>query len=603
MRLIFIFIFSCVGFAQSPYKGYWQQKVDYVMDIRMNVETYRYDGTQQLRYTNHSPDTLSKVFYHLYFNAFQPGSEMDVRSRTIKDPDSRVGDRISKLLADEVGFLHVNGLMQDGKVVAYTEEETILVVELASPLLPGDSTVLDMVFEGQVPVQIRRSGRNNKEGVDLSMTQWYPKMVEYDKDGWHPNPYIGREFHGVWGNFDVSITIDRDYVIGGTGYLQNPEEIGHGYAKRDKKTKTKTLTWRFVAPMVHDFAWAADSDFIHDMILGPNDVELHFFYLNNPDIQDNWKKLQTDTAKMLSFFNENIGEYPYKQYSVIQGGDGGMEYPMCTLITGEREYSSLFGVTAHELAHSWFHHLLATNEAKYAWMDEGFTSFYDVLCEAAVLGKENPYSSFYERYIQLVQSGVEEPLTTHADRFQYNFAYGVGSYSKGALFLAQLEYIMGTDKLMKTIKRYYDEFKFSHPTPNDFKRIAEKVSGMQLEWYLNDWVRTTNTIDYGVQKVEKKGEKTAVVLERIGNMPMPVEVYIEMNDDSFDYYYIPLRMLRGEKEFANQTVTTIDDWAWAIPTYTFEIDNDLNDIKYILINPNGLVADVNPKNDVYYKAE
>ena len=603
MRLIFIFIFSYLAFAQSPYKGYWQQEVDYVMDIRINVETYRYDGTQQLRYTNHSPDTLSRVFYHLYFNAFQPGSEMDVRSRTIEDPDSRVGDRISKLLEDEVGFLHVNDLMQDGNAVAYAEEETILVVELASPLLPGDSTVLDMVFEGQVPVQIRRSGRNNKEGVDLSMTQWYPKMVEYDKDGWHPNPYIGREFHGVWGDFDVSITIDRDYVIGGTGYLQNPEEIGHGYAKKNKKTKAKTLTWRFVAPMVHDFAWAADPDFIHDMILGPNDVELHFFYLNNPDIQDNWKKLQTDTAKMLSFFNENIGEYPYKQYSVIQGGDGGMEYPMCTLITGEREYSSLFGVTAHELAHSWFHHLLGTNEAKYAWMDEGFTSFYDILCEASVLGTENPYSNFYDRYFQLVQSGVEEPLTTHADRFKYNFAYGVGSYSKGALFLTQLEYIMGADKLMKTIKRYYDEFKFSHPTPNDFKRIAEKVSGMQLEWYLNDWVRTTNTIDYGVQKVEKKGEKTAVVLERIGNMPMPVEVYIEMNDDSFDYYYIPLRMLRGEKEFVKQTMTRIDDWAWAIPTYTFEIDNDLNDIKYILINPNGLVADVNPKNDVYYKAD
>ena len=228
--------------SPKPYRGYWQQEVDYVMDIRMDVKTYRYDGIQQLRYTNHSPDTLSKVFYHLYFNAFQPDSEMDVRSRTIKDPDSRVGDRISKKLsADEIGFLHVNDLVQDGKAVAYAEEETILVVELATPLLPGDSTVFNMVFEGQVPVQIRRSGRNNKEGVDLSMTQWYPKMVEYDKDGWHPNFYIGREFHGVWGDFDVSITIDRDYVIGGTGYLQNPKEIGHGYAKKDKKTTAKTL--------------------------------------------------------------------------------------------------------------------------------------------------------------------------------------------------------------------------------------------------------------------------------------------------------------------------------------------------------------------------
>ena len=275
-----ILLLCAFSFAQSPYVGYWQQEVDYVMDIRMDVETFRYSGTQQLTYTNHSPDTLSQVFYHLYFNAFQPGSDMDIRSRTIKDPDPRVGDRISKLNDDEIGFLHVSDLEQDGLAVAYEEEETILVVELATPLLPGNSTVLDMVFEGQVPVQVRRSGRNNKEGVDLSMTQWYPKLVEYDKDGWHPNPYVGREFHGVWGDFDVSITIDRNYVIGGTGYLLNPEEVGHGYAEKTKKSKSETLTWRFVAPMVHDFAWAADPDFIHDMILGPNDVELHFFYLS-----------------------------------------------------------------------------------------------------------------------------------------------------------------------------------------------------------------------------------------------------------------------------------------------------------------------------------
>ena len=598
-----LLLFCAFSLAQAPYEGYWQQEVDYVMDIQMNVKTFQYNGTQQLTYTNRSPDTLSKVFYHLYFNAFQPGSEMDVRSRTIKDPDDRVGDRISKLSADEVGFLHVNTLTQDGVAVTYAEEETILVVELATPLMPGESTVFEMAFVGQVPVQIRRSGRNNEEGVDLSMTQWYPKMVEYDKDGWHPNPYIGREFHGVWGNFDVSITIDKEYVIGGTGYLQNPEEIGHGYAKKTKKTKGKYLTWLFFAPMVHDFAWAADPDFIHDKLLGPNGVELHFLYLDNPEIQENWKRLQADTAKMLLFFNENIGEYPYKQYSVLQGGDGGMEYPMCTLITGEREYKSLFGVTAHELAHSWFHHLLGTNEAKYAWMDEGFTSFYDMLCEAYILGTENPFAVFYERYFQLVRSGVEEPLTTHADRFSYNLGYRYGSYSKGAVFLSQLGYIIGFKALAKTIKRYFQVFKFSHPTPNDFKRIAEKVSGMQLEWYLNDWIRTTNTIDYGIQSVVAEDQKTVVALERIGNMPMPVEISVEKTDGSVAYYYIPLRMLRGEKTFVNQNVLPLDDWAWAMPTYRFEIDRPIDQIQSIRLNPAGLVADVNPMNDVYFKAE
>jgi aminopeptidase N len=473
-------------------------------------------------------------------------------------------------------------------------------VDLAEPLLPQSSTVLEMEFEGQVPVQIRRSGRNNKEGVDLSMTQWYPKLAEYDHEGWHPNPYIGREFHGVWGSFDVSITIDKEYVVGGTGYLQNADALGHGYTDKEIDHQTPTLTWRFVAPRVHDFAWAADPDYVHDVVAGPNDVELHFFYLDKPELVENWKKLQGDTIKMMEFFNKNIGDYPYKQYSVLQGGDGGMEYPMCALITGERKYKSLFGVTAHELAHSWFHHLLATNESKHAWMDEGFTSFYDQLAEYAILGgEESLLSGTYNNYFRLVASGLEEPLTTHADRFQHNFAYGVSSYSKGAIFLNQLGYIMGYENLFSTIKRYYNEFKFTHPTPNDFKRVAEKVSGMQLEWYLNDWTQTSKTIDYGVEEVISVGNKTEVVLTRVGQMPMPVEVVVELTNGTQKMYYIPLEMMRGEKSFDEKGVTVLSDWRWVDPSYVFTIDERKGKIKSVRLNDDGLVADVDISNDVF----
>lgn len=595
-----IFLFCLIGLAQHPNPAYWQQEVDYIMDIQMDVNTFKYTGAQELVYTNHSPDTLSRVFYHLYFNAFQPNSQMDVRSRTIADPDGRVVDRIQQLSPDEVGYLHVLSLVQDGKTVNFSEEETILVVDLAEPLLPQSSTVLEMEFEGQVPLQIRRSGRNNKEGVDLSMTQWYPKLAEYDHEGWHPNPYIGREFHGVWGSFDVSITIDKEYVVGGTGYLQNADAIGHGYTNKEIDHQTPTLTWRFVAPRVHDFAWAADPDYVHDVVAGPNDVELHFFYLDKPELVENWKKLQGDTIKMMAFFNKNIGDYPYKQYSVLQGGDGGMEYPMCTLITGERKYKSLFGVTAHELAHSWFHHLLATNESKHAWMDEGFTSFYDQLAEYAILGgEESLLSGTYNNYFRLVASGLEEPLTTHADRFQHNFAYGVSSYSKGAIFLNQLGYIMGYENLFSTIKRYYNEFKFTHPTPNDFKRVAEKVSGMQLEWYLNDWTQTTKTIDYGIEDVISVGNKTEVVLTRVGQMPMPVEVVVELTNGTQRLYYIPLEMMRGEKSFDEKVVTVLSDWRWVDPSYVFTIDERKGKIKSIRLNDEGLVADVDTANDVF----
>ena len=197
--------------------GYWQQHVDYQMDIDMDVNNYQYKGKQKLVYTNNSPDVLNKVFYHLYFNAFQPGSEMDVRSRTIADPDPRVGDRISKLKPNEIGYIKVNTLKQNGMALNYNTVGTVLEVDLATPIQPGESVTFNMDFDAQVPLQIRRSGRNNKEGVALSMTQWYPKLAEYDFEGWHADPYIGREFHSVWGDFDLKLTIDKNYVVGGTG--------------------------------------------------------------------------------------------------------------------------------------------------------------------------------------------------------------------------------------------------------------------------------------------------------------------------------------------------------------------------------------------------
>ncbi|AXG68883.1 peptidase family M1 domain protein [Kordia sp. SMS9] len=570
---------------------YWQQKVNYEMEIDMNVDTYQYTGTQKLVYTNNSPDVLDKVYYHLYFNAFQPGSEMDVRSRTIADPDRRVGDRISKLSDSEIGFLRVNSLTQDGKSLSYTTEGTILEVTLAKPIQPGASTTFNMNFKGQVPVQIRRSGRNSSEGVALSMTQWYPKMAEYDFEGWHTPPYIGREFHGVWGDFDVKITIDKTYILGGTGYLQNPNEIGYGYETGTvERPAGDKLTWHFKAPNVHDFTWAADPEYVHDTYEGANGVKLHFLYKNDPAIKDNWKELQVKTAEMLVYFNRYVGQYPYKQYSVIQGGDGGMEYAMCTLITGKRSLNSLIGVTAHELAHTWFQFLLATNESKHEWMDEGFTTYISNRCMNHIMDRnqENPYKGSYSSYFRLVKSGKQQPLTTHADRYEYNGAYGASAYSKGAIFLAQLEYVIGKKNVEKTLNKYFDDFKFKHPTPNDIKRTAEKVSGIHLDWYLTDWAKTTNTIDYGVKEIS--GNK--VVLERIGLMPMPIDITVTYADGSSEEFYIPLRMMRGEKP---TSATQKADWAWAYPTYTLETSKTVQSVE---IDPSQLMADINRDNNV-----
>ncbi|TDN88176.1 peptidase M1-like protein [Salegentibacter sp. 24] len=586
--------------------SYWQQHVDYTMDVEMNVENYQYDGSQELVYTNNSPDTLNRVFYHLYFNAFQPGSEMDVRSRTIKDPDRRVGDRISKLSESEQGYLKVLSLNQNGNKISFEEVGTVLEVELDEPILPGEKTTFNMEFEGQVPVQIRRSGRNSAEGVALSMSQWFPKMAEYDFEGWHATPYIGREFHGVWGDFDVKITLDKAYTVAASGYLQNPEEIGHGYTDQEVETKADTHTWHFIAPEVHDFTWAADPDYIHDKRIAEDGTILHFFYQDDEEIIENWKKLQEKTEELLLFFNKNIGPYPWDQYSVVQGGDGGMEYAMLTLITGERSFPSLVGVTAHELAHAWFQHLMATNESKYEWMDEGFTSYISSIAMNQVMETyaENPHTGSYRGYLQLANSGVEQPQTTQADRYALNAAYGASAYSKGAVFLAQLGYIIGEENLDKTLKRYYDKWKFKHPTPNDFIRIAEKVSGAELEWYLNDWTRTTATIDYGIKEVIEADENsTKVILERHNLMPMPIDLTVRYTNGQEEEIYIPLQMMRWEKPSDHENWTVAEDWAWAYPTYDLKIDKPLNEIESIEIDESQLMADVNRDNNLYTAQE
>ena len=591
---------SAIGSNEKP--SYWQQHVDYKMAIDMDVNNYQYNGTQKLVYTNNSPDVLNRVYYHLYLNAFQPDSEMDVRSRSIADPDARVKDRISKLKPDEIGYIKVTSLKQNGKDIEHETIGTVLEVDLAQPIQPGEQVTFDMVFNAQVPVQIRRTGRNNKEGVALSMAQWYPKLAEYDVEGWHTDPYIGREFYGVWGDFDVKITIDKNYTIGGTGYLQNPNEIGHGYQTGTvKNSEGDKLTWHFLAPNVHDFTWAADPEYIHDTLQVPNGPLLHFFYKGSMPKENlnNWKKIQPKVVEFMKYYSDIVGDYPYKQYSIIQGGDGGMEYNMCTLILGEGTFDGmLYGTISHEMAHTWFQFLLATNELKHAWMDEGFASYieYQAVNFIKNLKKANPYDAAYNAYNYLVKSGVEQPQTTHADRYNYNRAYSIASYYKGEVFLAQLGYVIGEENLKQTLKKYFNEWVFKHPTPNDFIRVAEKVSELELDWYIMDWTQTTNTIDYGVKSIDENNTTTAVTLERIGLMPMPIDIEVIYTDGSKAQFYIPLQMMRGEKPTPTAT-TVLKDWAWAYPTYTFSINKPKTSIQSITIDPKGMMADVNKDNN------
>jgi peptidase M1, membrane alanine aminopeptidase len=273
-------------------------------------------------------------------------------------------------------------------------------------------------------------------------------------------------------------------------------------------------------------------------------------------------------------------------------------------MVGGDKYERLVGTAAHELAHAWFQHLLATDEAAYPWMDEGFTSYIEYLAEHYVLNlnqSDDPFEDAYEGFFRMVKMGLHEPTITHSDRFATNHGYTATAYYKGLLFLTQLDYIMGNEALIKTLKRYYKEYAFKNPTPNDFIRIAEKVSGMQLQWFLNEFMETNHTADYAIDKVESKNNKTEVTLKRLDRLPLPVDIWVTDKAGNVRYIYIPLRMTYAEKPnvYPAYERTVLPAWGWGNPTYTFTLDMPLTDIKSIIIDPKNRSIDMNKDNNLY----
>lgn len=606
----FCFLLFTYVFAQP---NRWQQHVKYAMNVDVNVNTNQFTGTEKLIYTNNSPDKLPRVFFHLYWNAFQPGSEMDVRSQELgkilingrPDWDGRVRDRISKLTPTEIGYDSVLSIKINGVEQKVKYHETMLEVDLANPILPKSSVTFDITFKAQVPVQIRRSGRDNVEGIRYSMSQWYPKMCEYDYEGWHPTPYIAREFYGVWGDYDVTIKIDKSYKIGASGVLQNASAIGWGYDKPGtplKDISTEKRTWHFIANNVHDFVWAADPNYEH-LVRKQDGVTLNVIYKKVDSLESKWQTVADAAVIVLPYMEKRFGKYAFPQYSFIQGGDGGMEYPMATLIKGPS-----LGTVFHEWMHSWYQMMLGTNESLYPWMDEGFTTWAEGEVSAYYDSVKNipqsdklplHHANSYLGYYFLLRQHLEEPMSTHSDHYNTNLAYEINAYSRGDIFLEQLGYIVSDSVRDKILLEYYKLWRFKHPNATDFVKVAQDVSNIQLDWYKEYWIYTTKTIDYGIDSLWYEDGITKIRLRRIGQMPMPIDLEITFRDSSKELHYVPLDLMFGDKPAENDEPRVVHHaWPWTNPTYVVEIKHPLNDIIKVEIDPTKRMADVNEKNNV-----
>ncbi len=613
MKKYFIILFFLTGFLMYPQQASWQQHADVTMHINMDVKNHAYEGTQILKYTNNSPDTLHELFYHLYWNAFRKESALYYHNHSLPDPDKRI-ERLASLKPEEEGGYEIYSLTQNGKPVTWEITETVMRVKLNKPILPGETHTFNMHYKTRIPILIRRSGRNNSEGVDYSMAQWYPRVAEYDADGWHADPFLGREFYGVWGNFDVYITIERKYTVAATGYLQNPKEIGKGYLPKGEKPlkkfrRAKKLTWHFKAPNVHDFSWAADTDYVHTVTEGPNGVKLHFFYIpSDSTVVKNWSQLPEYTAKAMEYYNKNIGNYPYKKYSVIQAGDGGMEYGMCTFITGKRPLMSLVGVTMHELAHSWFQFVLATDETRHPWMDEGFTTFISTAAMNELTGQNktpHPFIDDVENIIGYLSSGKAEPASVWSDFYTTQQSYWMNAYSKGSLFLVHMVNIAGWDKTIDFLRAYYNQWKFKHPQPKDMLRTAEKATGMQLNWFYNHWIESTHAVDYAIDTVIAKGQKTQIKIRKKGSMYVPLDVAVILKNGERILIHIPyFRTLKYRRTLAfngEVSVETLKPWYDGFPVYSFEVPVKKEDIKIVLADYFFLTSDLNYNDNLWPK--
>ncbi len=621
--LLFVVLLSVSNNAVAG-NAYWQQHVGYSINVTLTDSNHTLDGISSVNYTNNSPDTLHSIFFHLYYNAFQPGSMMDERSRAIISRP--VVDRIAKLPPDEWGFYNIGNVTVQGKPMKALVTGTIMRIDLAQPLLPGESTTISVPFHEQIPRVIRRGGWMTSDGVEYSMSQWYPKVCEYDNEGWQIQEYIAREFYGVWGEFQVALTLPSRFTVGATGECTNPLEVKHGYDQIASGVKegliapdpgvAGTTTWHFHANPVHDFAWVADDEYVHEWKTWRDTITLHSFY--KQQYSKLWEKSLEYTEFSLNTYSNLVGPYVYRDFSTTMAGDGGMEYPQLIMITGYRPGLSLPGVIAHEVAHQWFYGMLGSNESRQAFMDEGFTSFMTTESMGREFGRFQQLpgtersaldwflpqfdnrSDNFRWYQGLAVTGYDEPLSIPHDWFREDAVGGL-VYGKTQAILSMLEYDLGDSVFWLGMRNYYATWRLKHPHLVDFQTVMERTSGQKLDWFFDEWFYTNRTLDYDAESVhsESQGDSTLTTfkLKNRDLAVMPLDLTLHYNDGSTGQATIPLALNQknGYQKPGDDRIF-LPDWDWVSPEYKVTIATKLP-VSWFEIDTSMRLQDLNRYNN------
>lgn len=584
--------------------GYYQQQVDYRIKVKLVTALNRLEGSEKIIYYNNSADSLNHIYFHLYINRYRQTTD------------------ITELPYKKYGYQEIIYVRDsDNRDLFRAISGTIMKVTLAHALAPGDSQAIHIRFNTILTAPTDRFGYY---GYHYDIGNWYPVPAVYDQYGWHTDQHFDGEFYQEWGNYWVDITVPKGFVVGATGVLQNPEVLPDSVTSVDRTynynewSDNSMVTYKYHAAGVHDFAWSADPEFVL-RTLELDSLIVHFLILRY-QVKE-WESQLDVVRQCLEIFEGKIGPYTYPTLTIVDGyiTAGGIEYPNLVIINDRiSDPRSLSAIIIHEIAHQWFYGILANNQTRYGWMDEGFATFFENLAVEEIFGSEKTfvpspagfwgkYFGYWEDlnksdfliYLRYIKRGHEEPINRHYDWFLTE-PY-TPYYQKMGLVISQLKLVLGDSLFWKSIKYYYESWKYKHPYPKDMFAAFENASGRRLNWFFDQWLNTTWYCDYGVKSIKGRWHhqgndrvyKSQIEFKRIGQIVMPLDFVTFFEDGNTKTFRIPVG--DGENFFEEKTAG-IEPWLFTEKEKSVVLKLP-DKVKAVRIDPDKNLLDVNPFND------
>lgn len=541
----------------APGADYWQQQVDYRIDVTLDPESRTISGRERVIYHNNSPDPLDYIWVHIEQNVLRKdsiGSLTDGASAMGGPTDHNEGVRVTEVSAG-------------GKPLVHQIYDTMMRVHLPDTLLPGKTYECDIAWAFEVPKRVfRRYGTwNVKQGVVWELAQWFPAAAVYDDvHGWNTLPYLGTgEFYTNYGDYELNITVPRDHIVAATGVLQNEAEVYTGVQRErlaqarissepvmirsqeevgDPASRPKgegPLTWRFHSKNVRTVAFASSDAFILDAA-SVGDTLVQSVYPE--DSLPVWGKSTAMLCAAIKGYSERWHPYPYPVATNVAGIEGGMEYPMIIFCSGQnkRNERSLYGVTTHEIGHNWFPMMINTDERRHAWMDEGFNTFINMYSTADWFDTNNKAARPSSFAGMLRMPGI--PVVTHADRLN-GLQLGLLQYQKTGVGLQLLrEYVLGPERFDFAFRTYIRRWKFKSPQPADFFRTMEDAAGMDLAWFWRGWFLEDALLDQAIEDVRVNSRGATITFVNKERMVMPLTFEVEFADGSKQTQNLPVEI-------------------------------------------------------------